>query len=56
VLLGQHAAPGLAEHVVAVADAEVADEVVQFAREQDDGVEVGTPVREVGGLPLPVWS
>ena len=52
VLLGEHPAPGLAEHVVAAADAEMVDEVRQFAHEQAHRPEICPPVPQVRRVPV----
>ena len=49
MLLGEEAAPRLAEHVVPVGDAEVVDEGGQLADEEVDGPEVGAAVRMMCG-------
>ena len=53
VLLGEEAAPGLAEHVVAIGDPERVDEVVQLADEELGRPELGAAVRIVRAAAAP---
>jgi len=53
ILLGEEAAPGLAEDVVAPGDPERVDEVVQLADEEIHRPELGAAVGVVGAAPVP---
>ncbi len=52
VLLREEAAPRLAEHVVALSQAERVDEIVELADEEIDRPEVGAPLRVVRAAPV----
>lgn len=49
VLGGEHAAPGLAEEVVGIGDAQLLEQSVEFVEEELDGPEVGALVGQMGG-------
>jgi hypothetical protein len=49
VFRGQHAAPGLTDEVIAVGDAEMLEQAVEFAQEEIDRPEIGALVAQMGG-------